>query len=233
MAFGNAWALLLPERALRLEQHPVKGWEVSYEAWIEKQLESVPTLLRLKPESVKSLCSNWKQLNPEERKRFWVNFIRSMAFAESTYQRGNFYIERGFSAPDHVTGRVVISEGLLQLSYGSAAAYESKRSTGACDFVQDRKELLYAQADYQHYLRTRSQFSLYPNQKRILNPYQNLACGIEILYQLYLQNPNGENALMKSGARYWSTLRPEREAPRWHCKHLTAPPAKKFPHSGE
>lgn len=132
--------------------------------------------------NVGSFCPKAKSLNG---KTVWLNIVKSIASAESGWDPGNTYVEPGASMSlDKVTGKRVVSEGLLQLSYQDSRAWSSLPGCKAIDYAK----------------------------RNIQDPIINLNCGIEIMDRLAGRNPASDisNALKKNGVSslgdYWSSV---------------------------
>jgi hypothetical protein len=117
------------------------------------------------------------------RRTYWAYFFQALAGAEAglvptTDVR---HTEPEVAVKDTVTKRMVRSEGLLQLTYMDADRY-------GCDFDWERDKEL-PEKD--------------PG-KTILQPFNNLTCGIKILDTQLVE----KGKPLVSSASYWSTLQP-------------------------
>jgi hypothetical protein len=108
------------------------------------------------------------------------------------------HTEPEVAVPDHVTGRIVHQEGLLQLTYE-----DSKRYGCAFDWHADKD------------------LPAHDPQKTILNPERNLACGIRILDHQII----GQHKPIFSPTSYWATLQPGTVSFQVFEKQMTNPPA--------
>jgi hypothetical protein len=157
-------------------------WDPAWDTMIEKALP--PELLSAKREhEVKSVCPGFKQMSETDRRAFWAYFFQALAGAEAGLEptADVRHTEPEVAVIDPVTHRVARQEGLLQLAYVDSQRY-------GCDFDWDKDKEL-AEHD---------------PQKTILQPENNLMCGIKVLdYQLMVQH---KTLLSKSS--YWVTLRP-------------------------
>jgi hypothetical protein len=157
-------------------------WNPEWDKFIE---ENLPADL-LSPErarEVKSLCPAFKRMSETDRRAFWAYFFQALAGAEAGLEpTANVkHTDPEVAIVDPVTHRVARQEGLLQLQYADSQRYD-------CNFDWEKDKEL-AEHD---------------PQKSILQPENNLKCGIKILEnQLVTQH---KPVLSKSS--YWVTLRP-------------------------
>jgi hypothetical protein len=157
-------------------------WNPEWDTMIEKALPA--ELLSAKREhEVKALCPGFKHMSEADRRAFWAYFFQALAGAEAGLEptADVRHTEPEVAVIDPVTHRVARQEGLLQLAYVDSQRY-------GCDFDWDKDKEL-AEHD---------------PKKTILQPENNLMCGIRILdNQLMVQH----NTLL-SKTSYWVTLRP-------------------------
>jgi hypothetical protein len=157
-------------------------WNPEWDKMIEQALPA-DLLSTERERQVKALCPRFKFLTEADRRAFWAYFFQALAGAEAGLQptADVRHKDPAVAVIDPVTHRVARQQGLLQLAYMDSARY-------GCDFDWDRdKELPEHDPD-----------------KTILQPKENLLCGINILEnQLVTQ---GKPVL--SGRSYWVTLRP-------------------------
>jgi len=90
--------------------------------------------------------------NGTDGEKFWLAFVKATAKAESSWKNCERYTESKMGT-DPVTGKQVVSEGLLQLSFQDAKNWAS---LAACQRID------------------------YDNPNTILDPRINLECGMEI-----------------------------------------------------
>jgi hypothetical protein len=158
------------------------SWDPEWDTLIEKSLPA--DLLSPKREhDVKSLCPRFKSMSETDRRAFWAYLFQALAGAEAGLEPtiDVRHTEPEVAVIDPVTHRVARQEGLLQLAYMDGQRYGCD-----CDWSKD-KEL--PERD---------------SKKTILQPENNLECGIRILdHQLMAQH---KGVLSKSS--YWVTLRP-------------------------
>ena len=140
------------------------------------------------------------EMGDADKRAFWAYFFQALAGAEAGLDPKTRvrHTEPQVAVKDAVTGAAVRSQGLLQLTY------EDQRRYG-CDFdwKADRR--------------------LKPDDpaKTILNPKNNLECGVKILERQIIEMR--KPLLARSG--YWSTLHPGTPDYRVFSRQMTNPPA--------
>jgi hypothetical protein len=157
-------------------------WRPEWDAAIEKALPY--ELLETKMgRNVQQFCPRFRSMGEPDRRAFWAYFFQALSGAEAGLKATSDvqHIEPQVAVTDHVSHRMVRSEGLLQLTYE-----DSKRYGCAFDFNADRH---LPEHD--------------PN-KTILQPENNLLCGVNILESQLVAH---KKPLMTTSS-YWSTLRP-------------------------
>ena len=150
--------------------------------------------------AVKPLCPRFRTMSEEERRGFWVYFFQALAGAEAGLvpTADVRHTEPEVAVKDTVTNRRVRSQGLLQLTYMDADRY-------GCDFDWGKdKELAEKDPD-----------------KTILQPRNNLVCGIRILKNQLVDA--GKQLVTRSS--YWETLRPGTLGYRVFSRQMTNVPA--------
>ncbi len=157
-------------------------WRPEWDALIEKALPD-HLLAPQMAKNVREFCPRFSSMDDVDRRVFWAYFFQALSGAEaglnatSTVQHS----EPEVAVVDGVSHRMVRSEGLLQLTYEDARRY-------GCNFDWN----------------TDKQLSEHDPNKTILQPENNLLCGLNILEkQLVTQQ---RPLLTKSS--YWSPLRP-------------------------
>ena len=133
--------------------------------------------------AVRPLCPRFKTMTEEDRRGFWVYFFQALAGAEAGLvpTADVRHTEPEVAVKDTVTNRMVRSQGLLQLTYMDADRY-------GCDFDWEKDKVL-GEKD---------------PQKTILQPRNNLVCGIRILKTQLID----KRKQLVTGSSYWETLRP-------------------------
>jgi len=173
-------------------------WDPAWDLIVEQALP--PDLLSAKvARDVRPFCPRFAVMDEADKRAFWAYFFQALAGAEAGLSPTTNirHTEPEVAVKDDVTKRMVRSEGLLQLTYMDAKRY-------GCDFDWDADKKL-AEKD---------------PAKTILQPKNNLTCGILILdNQLITQ---GRPLLSRSS--YWSTLQPGRPSYRLFAKQMTNVP---------
>jgi hypothetical protein len=173
-------------------------WDPQWDEIIEKALPQEMLSAQV-PQDVRRFCPRFYQMDETDKRTFWAYFFQALAGAEAGLNPNASvrHTEQVVAERDEVTGTDIHSEGLLQL------AYADKRRYG-CNF------------DW-HADRT-----LKPKDpaKTILQPKNNLECGVKILAnQIITQH---KTLLAKSA--YWSTLQLGTPSYRVFIKNMTNPP---------
>lgn len=168
------------------EQKAILGdeetWQPEWDALIEKALPDdllSPDMGR----KVNQFCPRFGAMSQPDRRAFWAYFFQALSGAEAGFKAtANVrHTEPQVAVIDRVSHRMIRSEGLLQLAYEDSSRY-------GCNFDWN--------ADKQR--------AEYDPGKSILQPGNNLLCGISILdNQLIVQKKP-----LLSMSSYWSTLRP-------------------------
>lgn len=191
------------------------SWDPEWDLILEKALP--PELLSSRvARDVRPFCPRFKKMSDVDKRTYWAYFFQALAGAEAGLVPTTDVRHVEVEAKDTVTNRKIRSEGLLQLTYMDADRY-------GCDFDWDKDKEL-AEKD---------------PAKTILDPRNNLMCGIKILVKQLIER---RTALL-SGSSYWSTLRPDTASYQVFRKQMAnvpavcrvAPPqdeAKKKPDSG-
>jgi hypothetical protein len=174
-------------------------WDPKWDKMVE---EALPADL-ISPEreqAVRYLCPRFNTISETDRRAFWAYFFQALAGAEAGLKptADVRHSESEVAVNDPVTHRVVRQQGLLQLDYADGRRY-------GCDFDWDSDKEL----------------PEHDPQKTILQPKNNLECGIKILDdQLVVQHK-----LVLSRSSYWETLRPGTASFRVFAKQLANLPA--------
>lgn len=157
-------------------------WNPEWDQLIEQALPS-DLLSPAREGEVKSLCPRFKELADADKRAFWAYFFQALAGAEAGLKPTATVRHKDpeVAVIDPVTKHVARQEGLLQLAYMDSERY-------GCNFDWEKDKDLPA----------------HDPAKTILQPENNLLCGIKILdNQLIALN---KPVLSKSS--YWVTLRP-------------------------
>ena len=176
-----------------------KTWDPAWDQIVEKAIP--PEMLSSQvPRDVRRFCPNFYNLNDTDKRVFWAYFFQALAGAEAglnptTRMR---HTQPEVAKIDEVSGRAVRSEGLLQLDLRRPEALQLRFRLGQ-----------------------RSQLKSNDPAKTILQPKNNLECGIKILdNQIITQHKS-----LVSRKSYWSTLQPGTVSYRVFAKEMTNPPA--------
>lgn len=200
------------------------GWTPDYNHYIRGIVQvKYPALLALEGPQIDNFCPGYKVLDQNDRASFWGHLLHSIAIPESSLRNASMYWEFGIKAPDRVTGKsVIVSEGLLQLSYADSRNYGKEHCP--FDFEKD-KEIF--EREYVAFETARvtqpnraSWTAIEPN-RTILDPYNNLHCGLGIMHRL-LTRTHKDKSFSYATGRYWSVMRPERASYKRVRAQLTA-----------
>jgi hypothetical protein len=157
-------------------------WEPDWDPMIEQALPD--DLLSAKvAKDVKAFCPQFNSLSIADKRAFWAYFFQALAGAEAGLRTTADvrHTEPEVAVLDAVSHRMVRSEGLLQLTYEDADRY-------GCDFDWDGDR----------------QLPEHDPEKTILQPKNNLQCGVKILTNQLID----KHKPLLTRASYWSTLRP-------------------------
>lgn len=174
-------------------------WDPEWDVIIEKAIP--PEMLSMQvPHDVRKFCPNFYNMNDVDKRAFWAYFFQALAGAEACLDPTTRvkHPERVVSRIDPVTGMIVRSEGLLQVSYWDEKRY-------GCDFDwESDKKLKPKDPD-----------------KTILQPKNNLECGIKILKNQIID----QHKPLISRKSYWAPLQPRNYSHRNFLREMTNPPA--------
>jgi hypothetical protein len=142
----------------------------------------------------------FNQISDGDKRAYWAYFFQALAGAEAGLAptADVRHTEPAVAVKDTVSKRAVRSEGLLQLTFMDAQRY-------GCDFDWDNDKQL-AEKD---------------PEKTILQPKNNLLCGVKILYKQLIE----QQKPLLSRSSYWATLRPGRPGYRVFVKQMANVPA--------
>jgi hypothetical protein len=125
------------------------------------------------------LCPNYYNMEMEKRIMAWGELFSAVALYESNWNPHSQYTEHTLGI-DQVTGKILQSEGLLQLSY------------------TDTRWAKWCRFDWEYDKNIND-----PSKITIMDPKNNLECGIGIMAN---QIKRTQKVLLDKGA-YWSTLK--------------------------
>ncbi len=157
-------------------------WDPAWNEIIEKSLPS-NLLSGRRAKEVGPLCPRFRHLSKPERRAFWAYFFQALAGAEAGLKptADVHHTDPEVDVTDTVTHRPVRQEGLLQLTYMDSSRY-------GCDFDWSKDRYL----------------SEHEPDKTILQPRNNLLCGVKILEDQLVKR----HEPLLSNTSYWSTLQP-------------------------
>ena len=185
--------------AEKKEELGMSTWNHDWDRVVEQALP--PQLLSSRvARDVRPFCPRFSSMAEADKRAYWAYFFQALAGAEAGLQPTTDvqHTEPEIAVKDGVTKRMVRSEGLLQLTYMDAKRY-------GCNF------------DWQKDSRLGEKNPA----KTILQPENNLQCGVRILFnQLIVQHKP-----LLSSTSYWSTLQPARPSYRVFAKQMTNVPA--------
>lgn len=174
-------------------------WDRDWNAIVEQALPPELVSSRV-ARDVRPFCPRFTRMSEQDRKDFWAYFFQALAGAEAglvptTNVR---HTEPEVAVKDAVTKRMVRSEGLLQLTYMDAQRY-------GCEFDWDKDK----------------QFAEKDPRKTILQPRNNLTCGVRILKNQLI----AQRKPLLSQTSYWSTLQPGTISYRVFAKQMANVPS--------
>lgn len=173
-------------------------WDPSWDKIVELALP--PEMLSHQvPHDVRRFCPRFYQLGEADKRAFWAYFFQALAGAEAGLDPTTRvrHTDPEVAVVDKVSHRMVRSEGLLQLTYEDQKRYD-------CDF------------DWEH----DKQLKPDDPDKTILQPKNNLECGVKILDNQIIKH----HKRLLSSTSYWSTLRPGTVSYRVFAKQMTNVP---------
>jgi hypothetical protein len=157
-------------------------WRWQWDAVIEKAIPDGLISSNV-PGDVKFFCPRFNSMREVDKRVYWAYFFQALAGAEAGLDATSNvrHEEPEVAVKDSVSHRIVRSEGLLQLTYQDADRY-------GCQFDWEKDRNL----------------DEHNPSKTILQPANNLLCGVKILeFQLIQQKKP-----LLSKTSYWSPLRP-------------------------
>lgn len=173
-------------------------WNPQWDVIVEDALP--PSMLsRQVPRDVRRYCPRFYGMSDADKRAFWAYFFQALAGAEAGLNPTShvLHTQPALDVRDEVSHATVRSEGLLQLTYE-----DEKRYGCNFDWEVDRK--------------------LSPGDpaRTILQPKNNLGCGVKILTRQIIDNREP----LFSRLSYWSTLQPGTISFRVFAKQMTNPP---------
>jgi hypothetical protein len=171
-----------------------QSWDPQWDPIVEEAL-SPAMLSPAAGRGVRTFCPRFASMSDLDKRAFWAYTFQALAGAEAGLKptADVRHTEPEVAVVDTVTKRMVRSEGLLQLTYMDATRY-------GCDFDWQKDKAL-AEKD---------------PAKTILQPKNNLLCGVKILENQMLT----QRRPLLSPASYWVTLRPAQPSYRMFAKQM-------------
>jgi hypothetical protein len=175
------------------------SWDPQWDEVVETALS--PDMLSPKvARGVRTFCPRFAAMSDGDKRAFWAYTFQALAGAEAGLKptADVRHTEPEVAVEDTTTKRVVRQEGLLQLTYMDAERY-------GCDFEWGRDKKL----------------SEKDPAKTILQPRNNLLCGVKILenQMITLRRP------LLTSSSYWVTLRPAQPSYLVFAKQMKNVPA--------
>src|SRR5271165_6571138 len=158
------------------------GWNPDWDKFVEEALP--PDMLSAKAaRDARPFCPRFATMGEVDKRAFWAYFFQALAGAEAGLKPTTDvrHTEPEVAVLDKITHRITRQEGLLQLTYEDSDRYN-------CEFDWDNDK----------------QLPEHDASKTILQPKNNLLCGIKILKNqlIDLDEP------LLTPKSYWATLRP-------------------------
>lgn len=175
------------------------NWKPQWDEVVETAIP--PEMLSSQvPRDVRRFCPRFYEMEETDKRAFWAYFFQALAGAEAGLNpRTNVrHTQPEVAVVDDVTHQLVHSEGLLQLTYQDQQRY-------GCNFNWNIDRHL----------------PPHDPQRTILNPENNLKCGINILSNQIID----QHKPIFAHTSYWSTLQPGTISFRVFKKQMTNPPA--------
>jgi hypothetical protein len=184
--------------AQQKEQLGKPSWDPGWDSIVETSLPPEMLTARV-AHDVKPFCPRFLAMSEVDKRAFWAYFFQALAAVEAglTPTEDVRHTEPQVAVKDRVTKRMVRSEGLLQLAYMDADRY-------GCDFDWERDKQLPEKDPA----------------RTILQPKNNLTCGIKILQTQLLV----KSKPLISSASYWSTLQPHNASYKSFIKQMANEP---------
>lgn len=175
-----------------------ENWDPQWDVLIEENLPAELMSSRVS-KAVHPFCPRFASLSDADKRSYWAYFFQALAGAEAGLKPTSNvrHTEPEVAVIDHITHRITRQQGLLQLTYEDSDRYQ-------CDFDWDNDK----------------QLAEHDPAKTILQPKNNLLCGIKILKNqlIDLDEP------LLTPRSYWATLRPGTISYRVFAKQMTNVP---------
>jgi hypothetical protein len=176
-----------------------KTWDPAWDQIVEQAIPA-DMLSSKVPHDVRKFCPRFYTMSETDKRVFWAYFFQALAGAEAGLNPTTRvrHTDPEVAVTDKVSHRAVRSEGLLQLTYEDQKRYD-------CDF------------DWENDRQLKSDDPA----KTILQPKNNLQCGVKILENQVIT----QRRALLSKKSYWSTLQPGTVSYRVFAKEMINPPA--------
>ena len=175
------------------------NWDPQWDVMVEENLPA-ELLSTQVSRAVHPFCPRFDSMSDADKRSYWAYFFQALAAAEAGLKPTSDvrHTQPEVAVIDKITHRITRQEGLLQLTYEDSDRY-------GCQFDWDRdKELQVRDPD-----------------KTILQPRNNLLCGIRILKTQLIDL----NEPLLTSKSYWATLRPGTVSYQVFAKQMTNVPA--------
>jgi hypothetical protein len=175
------------------------AWDPQWDVIVEQAL-SPQMLSGTVARGVRTFCPRFATLSDADKRAFWAYTFQALAGAEAGLKPTSDvrHTEPEVAKVDTVSKRMVRSEGLLQLTYMDKERY-------GCDFDWEHDKTLPEKDPA----------------KTILNPRNNLLCGVKILENQMIT----QRRPLLSPASYWVTLQPAHPSYLMFAKQMKNVPA--------
>jgi hypothetical protein len=169
--------------AVKKQELGEPSWDPAWNEIVEKALPGELLTSKKVAGDVKPFCPRYERMSDVDKRAYWAYFFQALSSAEAGLKPTTNvrHTEPEVQVKDTVTKRMVRSEGLLQLTYMDADRY-------GCDFDWENDKQLPEKDPA----------------KTILQPGNNLECGVKILGNQLLKRRKP----LVYGKSYWSTLQP-------------------------
>jgi hypothetical protein len=173
-------------------------WRPEWDEYVEQALPA-EMLSADVARDVRPFCPRFATMSEADKRQFWAYFFQALAGAEAGLKPTTDvrHTEPEVAKKDAVSGRMIRSEGLLQLTYMDGQRY-------GCDFDWEKDKSL-PEKD--------------PS-RTILQPKNNLECGVKILDNQLIT----KHEPLLTHSSYWSTLQPGRPSYRVFAKQMANVP---------
>ena len=189
-----------PSTPIDVKRAEVGGprWDPAWDKIVEEALP--PEMLSSQVgRDVRPFCPQFNALGEADKRAFWAYLFQALAGAEAGLKPTSHvrHTQAAMQVKDKVSGVQGRTEGLLQLTYEDQKRY-------GCDFDWETDRKLAAGDPA----------------RTILQPKNNLECGVKIMNQELI----GQHKGLLSRTQYWSTLQPGTVSYRVFAKQMANVP---------